>query len=215
MEGVSIHTPSFILGLSMRRYSRDELIDILFEHADFGVIGEKFPGLDRVEAARLLYPRSVKEEKGRTRGALRLWTDGASRGNPGEAGIGIVIRDEADDIHIECCRYIGRTTNNEAEYIALITGLQEIVRFNPVSVSIYMDSELIVRQLEGTYRVRHERLQGYHRGALELLAEIPDWTIQHIPRARNADADKLANYAIDEKPDELLFRKNIRGPHLG
>jgi ribonuclease HI len=130
---------------------------------------------------------------------LRLHTDGGSRGNPGLAGIGVVITDERGQVLQRISTFIGRATNNVAEYAALIEGLETALAYEPAAVTIFMDSELVVRQINGQYRVRKPDLQPLHRRAMRLLARIPETAVQHVPRERNQGADRLANEAMDKK----------------
>ena len=97
------------------------------------------------------------------------------------------------------CRYIGITTNNEAEYEALIEGLNAAGEWKPDRLEVYLDSNLVAEQMKGQYRVKEPRLQTLHRKAKELLSGFPDVEIKHVERARNKGADALANRAIDEK----------------
>ena len=129
---------------------------------------------------------------------LTLFTDGASRNNPGEAGIGVCIMREG--AHLEgIARYLGTTTNNIAEYTAAIIGLERALQLGASKVTLFADSELMVKQLNGQYRVKNEGLKPLHARAKELIAKIGSVEIQYIPRERNKDADALANKAIDEK----------------
>lgn len=129
---------------------------------------------------------------------LTIFTDGASRNNPGEAGAGIFI--VQDSVPIEkITRYLGRTTNNVAEYTAAIIGLEHAVKLRASSVKLYADSELLVRQLNGQYKVRNEGLKPLFIKIKELIAKIGSVEVQYIPREQNKEADALANRAIDEK----------------
>jgi len=129
---------------------------------------------------------------------LTIFTDGASRNNPGEAGAGIFI--VRDSVPIEMItRYLGRTTNNVAEYTAAIIGLEHAVKLRASSVKLYADSELLVRQLNGQYKVRNEGLKPLFAKVKELIAKIGSVEVQYIPREKNKEADALANRAIDEK----------------
>jgi ribonuclease HI len=129
---------------------------------------------------------------------LHAFTDGASRGNPGESGIGMVLKDEQGKTLASWHGYIGLSTNNRAEYEALITLLE---RMRPITCSrliIHSDSELMVRQLTGKYKVKDAGLKECHRRAAALLAAQAFHTVlRHVPRAMNRDADRLANLAID------------------
>lgn len=129
---------------------------------------------------------------------LRVFTDGAARGNPGPAGLGVVIEDDGGIRLRGLCRYIGTATNNVAEYLALIEGLSAVREWNPDQVDVHLDSLLVVEQMKGRYKVRHEALQPLHRRAQALVAELPRVTLTHVPREKNRGADALANRAIDE-----------------
>jgi beta-lactamase class A len=129
---------------------------------------------------------------------LRLFIDGASRGNPGPAALGVVIEDADGRTIAEIGEYLGETTNNVAEYQALLRGLREAGARRAGDLEILADSDLLVRQVRGDYRVKSAHLVPLHRAARQALAAIPRWRIAHIPRARNAAADALANRAIDE-----------------
>lgn len=129
---------------------------------------------------------------------LRLFTDGAARGNPGPAGLGLVLEDEQGMRLRGGHRYVGTATNNQAEYLALIEGLQEAARWNPDRLEVYMDSQLVVEQLAGRYRVKNPDLRPLHARALALLGSFADSAVSHVPREKNRGADALANRAIDE-----------------
>lgn len=130
---------------------------------------------------------------------LILYTDGASRGNPGEGGVGVVLTDLEDNIVLEEKLYLGKCTNNQAEYRALILGLEEAKTLKPSKLVIRADSELLVRQLQGLYKVKNEGLQPLYLKAMKLLKGFSSFKIEHIPREQNKKADKLANRAIDER----------------
>jgi ribonuclease HI len=124
-------------------------------------------------------------------------TDGAARGNPGPAAIGIVVQDEAGHIIYESSRTLGTHTNNEAEYLALIAALHYLKDAGTTSAEFRLDSELVVRQLKGEYRVKEPRLQSLHAQATMLLNAVPRHTFRHVRREQNARADALANEALD------------------
>ncbi len=131
---------------------------------------------------------------------LHAFTDGASRGNPGESGIGIVIRTAGGDTLLAESAYIGRTTNNVAEYVALLTLLERVRSMTCRRLIIHSDSELMVRQLAGSYKVKSAGLKPHHRRAREALAALPfPVEIKHVTRELNRDADRLANEGIDTK----------------
>jgi ribonuclease HI len=126
-----------------------------------------------------------------------VFADGASRGNPGAASIGAVLYDpDGREVHT-VSRRIGHATNNEAEYQAAIAGLEAALALGAVSVSLRMDSELVVRQLEYRYKVRNPRLQPLFARLLQLRRRFESFDVQSIPRAQNKRADQLANLALD------------------
>jgi ribonuclease HI len=122
--------------------------------------------------------------------------DGASRGNPGPAAIGATIKDEQGGLMARISRPIGRATNNQAEYRAVIAALQEAIRLGARKVDIRLDSELVVRQLNGRYRVKNAVLKNLYQEAKGLLARLETVTIRHVPREQNREADRLANMAL-------------------
>jgi len=136
---------------------------------------------------------------------LRLFTDGASRGNPGPAGAGIVIEDESGMRLQGLHRWLGVTTNNEAEYHALIEGLRAAKAWNPDRLEIFLDSKLVVEQMNGTWRLKASELMPLHKQAKELLDQFPDFKLAHVEREKNRGADALANKAIDEKVPKKKF----------
>jgi ribonuclease HI len=137
---------------------------------------------------------------------LRLFTDGASRGNPGHAALGVVIEDAETGMRLRGLhRYLGQKTNNEAEYNALIEGLQAVKEWKPDAVEVFLDSKLVVEQLNGRYKVKAPELLPLHRRAQELIAELPVRKVEHVERAKNRGADYLANKAIDEKFPKKKF----------
>ena len=127
-----------------------------------------------------------------------LYTDGAARGNPGPAGAGAYICTDDGEIVAEIAEYVGETTNNVAEYRALLAGLKRLVHLGINEAEILADSELMVRQLQGRYRVKHPNLRPLYTEAVALLKKIPRHSIRHIVREKNKEADRLANQAIDE-----------------
>ncbi len=129
---------------------------------------------------------------------LTIFTDGASRGNPGDAGIGVVIADQEGNALREVGEYIGRTTNNVAEYSALIRGLREALELGADAVCISTDSELMARQLAGVYKVKSDNLKALHAQAIALLRRFRKVSITHVMRELNKRADQLANEGIDK-----------------
>ena len=129
-----------------------------------------------------------------------LYADGAARGNPGPAGAGAVLLDERGQVIAECTRYLGTATNNVAEYTGLIIGLEEAARRGIDDLDVRLDSNLVVQQMRGLWRIKHPGLRPLALRAGELLARFPKRTIEHVPRERNGLADALSNRAIDEAP---------------
>lgn len=129
----------------------------------------------------------------------RLYTDGACRGNPGHGSSGAVLQDMEGTVLHEWGRYLGVCTNNIAEYEALILGVRQALDQGVTQLDIFLDSELLVKQVKGEYRVKNARLQELIREVRRLLSLLADYDIMHIPREENRRADKLANAALDEE----------------
>ena len=129
---------------------------------------------------------------------FRLRTDGGSRGNPGPSGIGVVIEDLATGRMIEeHKRYLGITTNNQAEYQAVILGLKRCVELGATMVDVVADSELLIKQANKEYRVKNPELRLRFQEMSEYVAKIPRVTFHHVRREYNKEADRLANEAMD------------------
>lgn len=131
---------------------------------------------------------------------LVVYADGASAGNPGPAGIGVIVTTPSGALLLQMGRPIGVATNNAAEYTALIAGLEEALKLGARDVDVAMDSELVVRQIQGSYRVRNEGLQKLHAKAVDLLARFRKWSIRHVDREHNRRADELASSSISPAP---------------
>ncbi len=127
---------------------------------------------------------------------LIIYTDGASSGNPGPAAIGAVIQDGQGRVISRISRRIGRATNNQAEYRAIITALEEAVHLGAGEVYIKSDSELVVKQLKGRYRVKKATLRPLYQEVVKLVGSLEAFTITHIPREQNREADRLAGKAL-------------------
>ncbi len=128
---------------------------------------------------------------------LTVYADGASRGNPGPAAIGASVQNGAGDELASVSETIGRTTNNVAEYKAAIAGVHAAHDLGATSIELRLDSELIVRQLAGRYRVKNAALKPLFGALVEALEAVGPYTVGHVPRARNKRADALANEALD------------------
>ncbi len=127
---------------------------------------------------------------------LKIYVDGASWGNPGPAAIGVVIKDEQQKELVKISRYIGEITNNQAEYQAVIAALEAAAGFKAASVTLYLDSELVARQLAGSYKVRNLFLFPLYREAVELSKKFANLSIVHIGHEENAEAHALAKAAL-------------------
>ena len=128
---------------------------------------------------------------------LTVNVDGGARGNPGPAAIGVVVRDADGVVLEELGETIGRATNNVAEYRALLRGIELAAAHGADAVELVGDSELVVRQIEGRYKVKDATMRELHAEAKRELAGFESWSIRHVRRESNADADRLVNAALD------------------
>jgi len=126
----------------------------------------------------------------------KMYTDGGSRGNPGKAAIGVVIYNEKDKVIEKISKYIGTATNNVAEYSALLVGVLALKKLKCTEVEMFLDSLLIVNQLNGKYRVKDSKMKKLYLKVMENLEDI-DWTVAHVKREKNKVADSLVNDALD------------------
>jgi ribonuclease HI len=130
---------------------------------------------------------------------LLIHTDGAARGNPGPAGAGAVLRDAADgSLVAEIATFLGVRTNNYAEWTAVALALEEALLQGATHVDLRMDSQLVARQITGQYRVKHPDLKPIHAQVMSLLSRFAGYTVGHVPRELNKEADRLSNVAIDQ-----------------
>jgi ribonuclease HI len=125
-------------------------------------------------------------------------SDGGARGNPGPAGYGVVIQDESGKKIAHLSEYLGHQTNNFAEYQGLIAALEYAIQHGPKALKLISDSELLVRQIKGIYKVKNAVLQDLHGRAKELISQLDWFQIGHALREHNRDADRLANEAMDK-----------------
>lgn len=130
---------------------------------------------------------------------LHIHIDGGSRGNPGEAAYGVHVQDAAGGDVARLYGYLGVATNNVAEYQGLINGLGWALEHGARRVRVFSDSELVVRQIEGRYKVKHPSMAPLHRQAMDLLRRFESWSVTHVRREQNREADRLVNRALDEK----------------
>jgi ribonuclease HI len=129
---------------------------------------------------------------------LIICADGASIGNPGPAAIGATIKDEQGKLVARISQRIGTTTNNQAEYRAIITALEKAINLGAKQVELNSDSELVVRQIRGEYRVKKATLKPLYHRVKQLQSQLEGFTITHIPRQQNKEADRLANMALKD-----------------
>ena len=183
-----------------------QLLLAIAEHETLEKTCAAVQGLTREAAQKLLRgaARQLQQENlplrekgaGRT---VRVYSDGAARGNPGPAGAGAVLTDAAGNVIARLGRYLGRQTNNVAEYEGLLLGLKHARELGYREVEVRADSQLLIRQLKGEYAVRHSGLKPLHAEALRLLHGFDRYDLQHVPREENALADEMSNRAIDEE----------------
>src|SRR6478672_5085630 len=129
---------------------------------------------------------------------LIAYSDGGARGNPGPAGYGVVIKDETGKKIAALSEYLGHQTNNVAEYQGLIAALEYAIEHGHKALKVISDSELLVRQIKGIYKVKNATLKDLHARAKELIAKLDWFSIEHVLRGKNSDADRLANDAMDK-----------------
>ena len=185
--------------------SEVELLRSVYRHLDRdGLLAEhpslslnELDGFFRRWVERLPSEKEKPAESSEPDRDVILYTDGGSRGNPGPAGFGAVLLDRSGNVIAELSEFIGRATSNEAEYNGLIKGLQAAREHGAARILIRADSELMVRQINGAYKVKSSRLRPLFQRAKGLIEAFASWRIEHIPRERNARADDLANQAMD------------------
>lgn len=128
-----------------------------------------------------------------------IFSDGGARGNPGPAGIGAVLYDQEKNKIAEVSKYLGETTNNQAEYKALIEGLKKAKELKALEVECFLDSELVVKQLKREYKVKNQELAPLFLEVYNLSQNFKNIKFIHVPREKNKEADRLANLAMDKK----------------
>lgn len=175
------------------------ILEALSQTLDIEAVLERFPGLGREGLRRVLTQAAEGFPLPRRPGEKMIaYIDGASRGNPGEAGAGVVFKDLQGNVLENISHYLGRATNNSAEYKALILALRRAREMGAGSLQVYSDSELLVNQINGRYRTRVQHLQRLCQEAIRLIREIGRVNVSHIRREDNLEADELANQAIDQ-----------------
>lgn len=129
----------------------------------------------------------------------KLFTDGGSRGNPGPSAVGYVILDMEDNVVKKEGIYIGTTTNNQAEYQALKVGLEDALNRGVKELEVYLDSMLVVNQVNGLWKIKHQELIPHHQAVRSLIPRFDKVTFTHVPRAMNALADAMVNECLDQQ----------------
>jgi ribonuclease HI len=201
------------------RHDPRALLEALAASLDGGEVLGRFPGLSRdelrqiVREAARLFPSGAVAGHGthgasaaRAAAVQREWppvvvahVDGAARGNPGDAGAGVLLSDEAGEPLQRIAHYLGRATNNTAEYQALLIALGRARDGGVRHLKVFSDSELLVNQVNGRYRTSAPHLQRYLQEAIRLMREIGRVDVRHVRREQNTEADALANEAIDKQ----------------
>ncbi|MCF6149053.1 MAG: ribonuclease HI family protein [Candidatus Kuenenia sp.] len=166
------------------------MVDAFFQN-----ISGNYEARESIEPFPTLHNFSSTKKKKLTE--LIIHTDGASRGNPGKAGAGIAIFDSNYHLIEETCKFLGEATNNVAEYEAMILAAQKAASYRPYKVVFKTDSELLVRQVKGIYRVKNPNLIPLYKKLMALFKILPSWEIYHVSREENSLADTLANKGID------------------
>jgi len=130
---------------------------------------------------------------------LHLYTDGGSRNNPGPAGIGVVLKGTSGNVLEKCGKYLGIKTNNEVEYLALLEGLKIAKKYNPECLICFMDSRLVVNQLNGIFKIKNGRMRELVLQVKQIEPKFQKVEYRYIPREKNEEADFLVNQALDKK----------------
>jgi ribonuclease HI len=198
--------------MSGQRPSLSELLRVIAEEESLERTLARFPGLSHTDLVGVLlgkpapshtpprtHPAAGPVQRVQPHRKLRVASDGAARGNPGPAGAGAVVFDENGRVLERLGKFLGRQTNNVAEYQGLLLGLRRAQQLGAEELEVVADSELIIRQLSGAYQVRAPALRELHSEALSLLKAFRKVKLVHVPRAQNAEADEMSNRAIDEK----------------
>lgn len=192
----------------MNRDTKQKILSELSRSLSFKKVWESFPECSMEDIRLLLKEASEKFKNEESKVAfkdggksLKIYTDGASRGNPGQAGAGIVIYNKGKVIK-EISKYLGETTNNVAEYWGLLLSLENAYQLGAEEVEVFSDSELLTKQINGSYRVRDKKLSELYQRAFELIDKFKKFSLVHISREDNKRADKLANQAIDRMPKQ-------------
>ncbi len=208
-ENAGIYEPDFIIDdkILVEIKAVSELPEVYEKQLYYYLKGTEYKlgylvnfGAGKLEVKRRIYEKireNLHPKIIRDHSRLVIYIDGAARGNPGPAGVGIIIYNEKKRLVDELCEYIGETTNNVAEYQALLKALSKARSLGAEVLTIYSDCELLVRQMAGDYRVKDETLKGFYQRARENSKNFRRVEIRYIARERNKRADSLANKGIN------------------
>jgi ribonuclease HI len=181
-----------------------ELLRDVYRHLDLESLLRKHPGMTEAELRdffrkldRLLPMEQPPVQSCADDESVVLNADGGSRGNPGPAGYGFVLKESSGRVLCERGGFIGRATNNEAEYAGLLAGLEAALEAGARRILARLDSELLVKQLNGAYKVKSRNLMPYFLKARQILERFESWRVEHVRRELNSRADELANEAMD------------------
>jgi ribonuclease HI len=177
---------------AFRGLTRERLGQILEE------VAERMEGGAAGSKAEAPTPASAEEPRGPVP-RLRVYSDGAARGNPGPSGAGAVLIEPGGQVVARLGKYLGNQTNNYAEYMGLLLGLKHAKALGAKEIEVFADSELLIRQLGGRYQVKSPSLRPLYEEAVKLLNDFSRVKLVHVPREMNAAADEMSNRAIDER----------------
>lgn len=192
----------------MAPYKEADILRHVAREEPLSITLKAFPGLTRERLTRLLEkmaestarsPARVNTSEATTPWKVRVYSDGAARGNPGPSGAGAVLVDASGQEVDRLGKYLGIQTNNYAEYMGLLLGLKRARDLGIREVEVFADSELMIRQLGGRYQVRSPTLRPLYQEALRVLNDFSRVKLVHVPRKMNAAADEMSNRAIDER----------------
>lgn len=187
------------------RPSASEILQRLAQDLSFAKVLESFPGLSLTDLRRVLLEAGQRMQEGSQpadspAGAYRIYIDGASKGNPGAAGTGVLIYRPDGELLCQFNCSLGIATNNVAEYSGLILALEKALELGLKRIEILSDSELLIKQMNGQYSVRDEKLKALWARARTLIGRFPKASLRHIPREENRKADQLAKAAAVMAP---------------
>lgn len=177
---------------AFRGLTRERLGQILEEAAERLAAGSGEPKTEPPAPSPTEEPRGAVPR-------LRVYSDGAARGNPGPSGAGAVLIEPGGQVVAKLGKYLGHQTNNYAEYMGLLLGLKHAKALGAKEIEVFADSELLIRQLGGRYQVKSPSLRPLYEEAVKLLNDFSRVKLVHVPREMNAAADEMSNKAIDEQ----------------